>query len=108
MSSTYATILILCMAVTALIPRLIPAVLADKMHFGAKTEKFLKLIPYTAMAALIFPGVLTVDSARPHVGLIGAAVAAVLAEEARASGTEAPAFRVVSFRRTARGWNEKL
>ena len=79
MSSSYATILILCMAVTALIPRIIPAVLADKMHFGAKTEKFLKLIPYTAMAALIFPGVLTVDSARPQVGLIGAAVAAVLA-----------------------------
>lgn len=42
------------------------------------------------------------------VAVLTAAVAAVLAEEARASGTEAPAFRVVSFRRTARGWNEKL
>ena len=79
MSSSYATILILCMAVTALIPRIIPAVLADKMHFGAKTEKFLKLIPYTAMAALIFPGVLTVDSTNPVVGIVGGLVAAVLA-----------------------------
>lgn len=42
------------------------------------------------------------------VAVLTAAVAAVLAEEARASGTEAPAFRVVSFRRTGRGWNEKL
>jgi hypothetical protein len=37
-----------------------------------------------------------------------AAVAAVLADEARETGTEAPAFRVVSFRRTGRGWNENL
>ena len=79
MSSAYAATLILGMTVAALIPRLIPAVFADKMHFGPKTEKFLKLIHYTAMAALIFPGVLTVDSARPHVGLVGAGVAALLA-----------------------------
>lgn len=42
------------------------------------------------------------------VAVLTAAVAAVLADEARASGNEAPAFRVVSFRRTGRGWNEKL
>ena len=79
MSSTYAIILILAMGLTAFIPRLIPAVLVDKMHFGPKTEKFLKLIPYTAMAALIFPGVLTVDSANPVIGIVGGLVAAVLA-----------------------------
>lgn len=79
MSSTYAIILILAMGLTAFIPRLIPAVLVDKMHFGPKTEKFLRLIPYTAMAALIFPGVLTVDSDRPLIGIAGAAVAAALA-----------------------------
>lgn len=42
------------------------------------------------------------------VAVLTAAVAAVLADEARETGTEAPAFRVVSFRRTGRGWNEKL
>ncbi|MBQ9423113.1 MAG: hypothetical protein IJU32_06000, partial [Pyramidobacter sp.] len=36
-------------------------------------------IPYTAMAALIFPGVLSADAARPEIGLIGGGVAAVLA-----------------------------
>lgn len=42
------------------------------------------------------------------VAVLTAAVAAVLADEARETGTEAPAFRVVSFRRTGRGWNENL
>ena len=67
------------MAIVTFIPRAIPAVLVDKMHFGPKTEKFLKLIPYTAMAALIFPGVLTVDSTKPIIGIVGGLVAAVLA-----------------------------
>lgn len=42
------------------------------------------------------------------VAVLTAAVAAVLADEARETGVEAPAFRVVSFRRTGRGWNETL
>ncbi len=79
MNSTNIVILILGMAVVTFIPRAIPAVLVDRMHFGPKTEKFLKLIPYTAMAALIFPGVLTVDSANPVIGIVGGLVAAVLA-----------------------------
>lgn len=72
-------IIVLGMALVTYIPRAIPAVLIDKMHFGAKTEKFLRLIPYTAMAALIFPGVFTVDEANPAVGIVGGAVACVLA-----------------------------
>ena len=79
MNTTNAIILILGMAFVTFIPRAIPAVLVDKMNFGPKTEKFLRLIPYTAMAALIFPGVLTVDSANPIIGIVGGLVAAVLA-----------------------------
>lgn len=79
MNSTNILILILGMAAVTYIPRAIPAVLVDKMKFGPKTEKFLKLIPYTAMAALIFPGVVTVDTANPAIGLVGGGVAAVLA-----------------------------
>jgi branched-subunit amino acid transport protein len=79
MNETNIILLILGMALVTFIPRLIPAVLVDKMHFGPKTEKFLKLIPYTAMAALIFPGVITVDSANPIIGITGGLVAAVLA-----------------------------
>ena len=71
-------LLILCMAAVTYIPRMLPAVLVDRLHFGPRVEKFLRLIPYTAMAALIFPGVFTVD-ANPIVGIVGGAVAALLA-----------------------------
>jgi len=66
------------MAVTSL-PRAIPAVVLDKLHFGPRVEKFLKLIPYTAMAALIVPGIFTVDAALPIIGIAGGIVAGLLA-----------------------------
>ena len=58
----------------------------DTAHFrfpGGKTKKILILaliaaaFPYTAMAALIVPGVFTVDAVRPWIGLVGAVAAAV-------------------------------
>ncbi len=72
-------LLILGMAAVTYIPRALPAVIIDKLHFGPKVEKFLKLIPYTAMSALVFPGVFAVDAARPEIGLVGCAVAGALA-----------------------------
>ena len=67
-----------CTIVT-FIPRLIPALFVDRLDFPPKVEKFLNLIPYTALAALICPGVLTVDNQLWYIGLIGAVVAAGLA-----------------------------
>lgn len=61
------------------IPRMLPAFLIDKMRFGAKSEKFLRLIPYTAISALVFPGVFFVDGANPLIGIIGALTAGILA-----------------------------
>ena len=72
-------LMIILMAAVTYIPRAIPAALFHKMRFGKRVEKFLKLIPYTAMSALIFPGVITVDSANPWIGIAGGAVAALLA-----------------------------
>ncbi len=72
-------ILILGMTAVTYIPRAIPAVLINKMKFGEKFEKFLRLIPYTAMAALIFPGVFTTDPDRLYIGIAGALTAGVLA-----------------------------
>lgn len=74
-----AVFLILGMAAVTYIPRAVPAVLIDKMKFGSKAEKFLKLIPYTAMAALVFPGIFTVDAARPYIGIAGGVAAGLLA-----------------------------
>lgn len=72
-------LLILGMALVTFLPRAIPAVLIEKMKFGPRMEKFLRLIPYTAMTALIFPGFLSVDPARIEIGLLGALAAALLA-----------------------------
>ncbi len=75
----YMALVIIGCAVVTFIPRLIPALFIDKLDFSPKVEKFLNLIPYTALAALICPGVLTVDNQLWYIGLIGAIVAAGLA-----------------------------
>ena len=54
------------------IPRALPAVLVNKGRIGGRFEKFLKLIPYTAMSAPVFPGVLLTDAANPRIGIVGA------------------------------------
>ena len=71
-------LLIFLMMLVTYIPRMLPSQLTDKLHPNKKLKKFLELIPYTAMAALIFPGVLSVDENTFVVGLVGALVAILL------------------------------
>lgn len=75
----YMAIVIIGCALVTFIPRLIPALFINRLDFSPKVDKFLNLIPYTALAALICPGVLTVDNQLWYIGLIGAIVAAGLA-----------------------------
>jgi len=75
----YVSLAILGCAIVTFVPRVIPALFIDRLDFPPKVEKFLNLIPYTALAALICPGVLTVDNQLWYIGLIGAVVAAGLA-----------------------------
>lgn len=70
--------LIAGMALVTYIPRALPAVVIDRMTFGPRLEKFLKLIPYTALAALIFPGIMAVDETQLSVGIIGGLTALVV------------------------------
>ncbi len=70
-------LLIFGMAVVTFIPRILPAFIVDKIRLNKYVERFLKLIPYTAMAALVFPGVIGVGGERWYIGVIGA-VAAIL------------------------------
>ena len=79
MDSSKIMLLILGMALVTYIPRAVPAVLVNKIRFGQRTKRFLRLIPYTAMSALIFPAVFSVDAANPWIGIAGVAVAALLA-----------------------------
>jgi len=72
-------LLILGMALVTYLPRLIPSLIIDKVSFGKRFEKFIRLIPYTAMAALIVPGIFSADAERWYIGIIGGAVAVTLA-----------------------------
>lgn len=67
------------MLLVTFLPRVLPVFLLERFQLSARAEKFLRLIPYTAMAALIFPGVLSVDPAQPAVGAIGGVVAILAA-----------------------------
>ena len=72
-------LLIALMCLVTFLPRLIPVWLAPKMNFGPRFDCFIRLIPYTAMTALIFPGILSTDAANPMVGIVGGIVAIALA-----------------------------
>ena len=65
MNNTEYLLLVFGMTLVTYLPRMLPSIIIDKMRFGAGTEKFLRLIPFTAIASLIFPGVFFVDGANP-------------------------------------------
>ena len=71
-------LVILGMALVTFLPRAIPAAFSEKMHFSPRMEKFLQLIPYTAMTCIIVPGVFTAQTEVPWVNFVGAAAAGVL------------------------------
>lgn len=51
--------LVLAMAVVTYIPRMLPMVLLQNVRLPQSIKRFLLFIPYAALGALIFPGVLT-------------------------------------------------
>lgn len=71
--------IILGMMVVTYIPRLLPMLFMDRFHFPAWFQNWLKSIPYAALGALIFPGILQVQEGQPIPGIVGGIVAAVLA-----------------------------
>lgn len=79
MSHKAFLLLFLGMTAVTYIPRMVPVLFLGRLRLGKRVEKFLRLIPYTAMTALVVPGVFTMDTAHPVFGLIGALTAALLA-----------------------------
>lgn len=71
--------IIIGMAFVTAIPRILPAILVEKFVFRDWMNRWLQAIPYAALGALIFPGILSVKSGSPHIGLIGGLVALGLA-----------------------------
>lgn len=71
--------IIIGMALVTVIPRVIPAFLVNKFIFRDWMNRWMQSIPYAALGALIFPGILTVASGKPYIGLLGGLVAVALA-----------------------------
>lgn len=71
--------IIVGMAVVTFLPRFLPAVLVNRFTPPKWFQNWLEYIPYAALGALIFPGILTVEASAPWIGLGGGLVALVLA-----------------------------
>lgn len=69
-------ILIFFLCLSTYIPRMMPALFMDKIQVSKKFSTFLQLIPYTAMASLIFPSILYVDE-NIWIGIVASIVAVI-------------------------------
>lgn len=58
------------MAIVTYLPRVLPSLFMDRIHLSKRFEQFLRLIPYTALTAMVFPAVLYVDDSL-WIGLLG-------------------------------------
>ncbi|MGP4038311.1 AzlD domain-containing protein [Gracilibacillus sp. D59] len=72
-------VIIIGMALVTVIPRIIPAFIVDLIQFPDWVNKWLQAIPYAALGALIFPGIMTVVPEKPYIGVIAGVVAIGLA-----------------------------
>lgn len=70
--------IIIGMGLVTYIPRMLPMAIGQRLQFPEWLKQWLSFVPYAVLGALIFPGILTVDPAKPWLGLIGGAAAIVL------------------------------
>src|SRR5574344_2613461 len=82
-SKYYIYIIIISFAVTYPI-RALPALFISKLNLSSYWQRVLDLVPYTALTALVFPGVFYCVENNQFAAYIGTAVA-IIASIARAS-----------------------
>lgn len=70
-------VLIVCMAIVTYIPRVIPFLVTSNKSLPKKIKQFLEYVPYTALGALILPGVFYVVPEKPIVGIVALLFAGV-------------------------------
>ncbi|WP_318036202.1 AzlD domain-containing protein [Halobacillus amylolyticus] len=56
---------IIGMAVVTAVPRFLPAFIIDQAKFPKWVDRWLNAIPYAALGALIFPGIISVKPEAP-------------------------------------------
>jgi branched-subunit amino acid transport protein len=78
MESYMIFIVILGMALVTYIPRLLPALFLDQLKLPDWAKNWMKSIPYAALGALIFPGILQIREGDIAPGIVGGMVAVVL------------------------------
>ncbi|MRG86891.1 AzlD domain-containing protein [Salinibacillus xinjiangensis] len=71
--------IIIGMSIVTMLPRLIPVFIVDKASYPDWVNRWLDAIPYAALGALIFPGIMTVIPEKPFIGIVGGIVAIVIA-----------------------------
>ncbi|SMB91071.1 Branched-chain amino acid transport protein [Desulfonispora thiosulfatigenes DSM 11270] len=69
--------IIIGMMVVTYIPRLLPFLFLEKIKLPPKVHRVLTFIPYTALGALIIPGIFTATPSMPIASLLGGAFALV-------------------------------
>lgn len=72
-------ILIGGMAAATYLPRLMPLVLLQNLKLSPALVRFMKCIPYAALAALIFPGILSSTGELSEAAAAGMLVSVILA-----------------------------
>jgi|SRR5690625_892332 len=72
-------IIIIGMSLVTMLPRVFPVFIVGQLEFKSWINRWLNAIPYAALGALIFPGIMSVQAGQPHIGIIGGLVAIVLA-----------------------------
>jgi branched-subunit amino acid transport protein len=70
-------IIIFGMAAVTYVPRFLPALFVDSLALPNWINHWLRSIPYAALGALIFPGILHIHENDMSFGMIGGAVAVI-------------------------------
>ncbi len=74
--NTTTLAIIVGMALVTYIPRALPGLLLERYHLPPRAVQWLRQVPYAALGALIFPGI--VQGEKPLVGVVSGLTAALL------------------------------
>jgi branched-subunit amino acid transport protein len=70
--------MVIFMSLVTYIPRMLPIIYLNNKKLPDRLKRFLYFIPFAALGALIFPGVLT-STKTPQSALVGSIVSVILA-----------------------------